>query len=167
MNRLSQLIVKLRYVILIAAVALLIPSAIGYFNTRVNYDILTYLPKDIETMKGQDILLDQFGTGAFVLYVAEGDILRDYILPQGASRDSAEIVHQGFESASVEITGHVHKLRADDHVALCHAGARIVNNDIQQSHEGIRVIKGTEIFDDGFLFQGCHSFPKVIYNNIL
>ena len=72
MNKLSKLIVKLRYVILIAAVALLIPSAIGYFNTRVNYDILTYLPKDIETMKGQDILLDQFGTGSFVLYVAEG-----------------------------------------------------------------------------------------------
>ena len=72
MNKLSQLIVKLRYVILAVAFALLIPSAIGYFNTRVNYDILTYLPKDIETMKGQDILLDQFGTGAFVLYVAEG-----------------------------------------------------------------------------------------------
>ncbi len=72
MNKLSQLIVKLRYVILVVAFALLIPSAIGYFNTRVNYDILTYLPKDIETMKGQDILLDQFGTGAFVLYVAEG-----------------------------------------------------------------------------------------------
>ena len=72
MNKLSHLIVKLRYIILIAAVALLIPSAIGYFNTRVNYDILTYLPKDIETMKGQDILLDQFGTGSFVLYVAEG-----------------------------------------------------------------------------------------------
>ena len=72
MNKLSNLIVKLRYVILIAAIALLIPSAIGYFNTRVNYDILTYLPKDIETMKGQDILLDQFGTGSFVLYVAEG-----------------------------------------------------------------------------------------------
>ncbi|SFB82937.1 efflux RND transporter permease subunit [Butyrivibrio sp. YAB3001] len=72
MNKLSHLIVKLRYVILIAAIALLIPAAIGYFNTRVNYDILTYLPKDIETMKGQDILLDQFGTGSFVLYVVEG-----------------------------------------------------------------------------------------------
>ncbi len=72
MNKLSHLIVKLRYVILIVAFALLIPSAIGYFNTRVNYDILTYLPKEIETMKGQDVLLDQFGTGAFVLYVAEG-----------------------------------------------------------------------------------------------
>ncbi|WP_022779632.1 efflux RND transporter permease subunit [Butyrivibrio sp. AE3009] len=72
MNKLSHVIVKLRFVILIVAFALLIPSAVGYFNTRVNYDILTYLPKDIETMKGQDVLLDQFGTGAFVLYVAEG-----------------------------------------------------------------------------------------------
>ena len=72
MNKLSHLIVKLRYAILIASIALLVPSAIGYFNTRVNYDILTYLPKDIETMQGQDILLDQFGTGSFVLYVAEG-----------------------------------------------------------------------------------------------
>lgn len=72
MNKLSKVIVKLRYVILILAIALLVPAAFGYFNTRVNYDILTYLPKDIETMKGQDILLDQFGTGSFVLYVAEG-----------------------------------------------------------------------------------------------
>ncbi|AOZ95695.1 efflux RND transporter permease subunit [Butyrivibrio hungatei] len=72
MNKLSHLIVKLRYVILIVAIALLIPAAAGYFNTRVNYDILTYLPKEIETMQGQDILLDQFGTGSFVLYVVEG-----------------------------------------------------------------------------------------------
>ncbi len=72
MNKLSKLIVKLRYVILIVSLVLLIPAGIGYLNTRVNYDILTYLPGDIETMKGQDILLDQFGTGAFVLYVVEG-----------------------------------------------------------------------------------------------
>ena len=72
MNKLSKQIVKLRYLILILAIALLIPAGIGYLNTRVNYDILTYLPKDIETMKGQDVLLDQFGTGAFVLYVCEG-----------------------------------------------------------------------------------------------
>ena len=58
MNKLSHLIVKLRYVILIVALALLVPAGIGYLNTRVNYDILTYLPKDIETMKGQDILLN-------------------------------------------------------------------------------------------------------------
>ena len=72
MKKISRIIVKLRYLILLVAIGLLIPAAIGYINTRVNYDILSYLPKDIETMKGQDILLDQFGTGSFVLYVTEG-----------------------------------------------------------------------------------------------
>lgn len=50
---------------------LLIPSAIGYMKTRINYDILSYLPGQIETMKGQDILLDEFGTGAFSFVVVE------------------------------------------------------------------------------------------------
>ena len=51
-------VVKFRIPILILAVLLLIPAGISYLNTRVNYDILSYLPSDIETMKGQDILLD-------------------------------------------------------------------------------------------------------------
>ena len=70
-------VVKLRIPILILSILLLIPSAIGYFNTRVNYDILTYLPKDIETMKGQDILLNEFGTGAFSFCVVEGMDAKD------------------------------------------------------------------------------------------
>ena len=65
-------VVKHRVLIFIISILLLIPSAIGYFNTRINYDILTYLPKDIETMKGQDILVDEFGTGAFSMCVVEG-----------------------------------------------------------------------------------------------
>ena len=54
------------------SIILLFPAALGYFHTRVNYDILTYLPKEIDTMKGQDILLDEFGTGAFSMCVVEG-----------------------------------------------------------------------------------------------
>lgn len=77
MRIVSKGIVKMRFVILIAALALLIPSAIGYFNTRVNYDILSYLPKDIETMKGQDILAEDFGTGAFSMCVVDGMELKD------------------------------------------------------------------------------------------
>ena len=50
----------------------LIPSAFGYFNTRVNYDILYYLPDNIDTMKGQEILMDDFGKGAFAMEVVEG-----------------------------------------------------------------------------------------------
>ncbi len=72
MNGFGRAVVRLRIPILIIAVLLLIPSAIGYLNTRTNYDILTYLPKEIETMKGQEILADDFGTGAFSMIVVEG-----------------------------------------------------------------------------------------------
>lgn len=65
-------IVKSRFVILVLAILLLIPSGIGYVKTRVNYDILTYLPKNIETMKGQDILEKDFGTGAYSMYIVKG-----------------------------------------------------------------------------------------------
>ena len=71
MKGFGRAVVRLRIPILILAVILLIPAAIGYLNTRTNYDILTYLPKEIETMKGQEILVDDFGTGAFSLIVAE------------------------------------------------------------------------------------------------
>ena len=77
MIKFGKAVVKLRVPILILSLLLLIPSAIGYFNTRVNYDILTYLPEDIETMKGQDILLDEFGTGAFSFLVVEGMDAKD------------------------------------------------------------------------------------------
>lgn len=72
MIKFGKKVVKYRILILIIAVLLLIPSFLGYVNTRVNYDILSYLPGDIETMEGQDILVDEFGTGAFSLFIVEG-----------------------------------------------------------------------------------------------
>lgn len=72
MKRFGKGVVKCRVLILILSVILLVPSAIGYFHTRVNYDILSYLPEEIETMKGQEILKDDFGIGAFSLCVVEG-----------------------------------------------------------------------------------------------
>ncbi|MCH4032707.1 MAG: MMPL family transporter [Lachnospiraceae bacterium] len=72
MNKLGKKIVKLRIPILIIATILLIPALIGYKATKVNYDMLVYLPQDIDTMKGQDILKDEFGTGAFAPLEVEG-----------------------------------------------------------------------------------------------
>ncbi len=69
---LGKWVVKWKFPILILSILLLIPSVIGYANTKVNYDMLTYLPDDIETMVGQDILEDEFGTGAFSMYIVEG-----------------------------------------------------------------------------------------------
>ena len=72
MKKFGKGVVKMRIPILIISLLLLIPSVIGIVNTRINYDILSYLPKDIETMKGQDILMDEFNTGAFSICVVEG-----------------------------------------------------------------------------------------------
>lgn len=72
MLKLGKKIVKYRIPILILSFLLLIPATISYINTRINYDILSYLPDDIDTMKGQEILTDEFGTGAFSICVVEG-----------------------------------------------------------------------------------------------
>lgn len=72
MVKAGKKIVKYRVWILILGFLLLIPSALGYFKTRVNYDILYYLPDNIDTMKGQDILMENFGKGAFAMEVVEG-----------------------------------------------------------------------------------------------
>ncbi len=71
MIKFGEKIVKFRIPILILSLLLLIPAAIGYLNTGVNYDLLSYLPSDIETMEGQDILVDQFGTGAYSFLIVE------------------------------------------------------------------------------------------------
>ena len=65
-------VVKFRIPILIISILLLVPAGLGYVNTRVNYDVLTYLPEDIETMQGQDILVKDFGTGAFSMFIVDG-----------------------------------------------------------------------------------------------
>ena len=72
MIKLSKAIVKHRSLILIIAAVLIIPSVIGMAGTRINYDMLSYLPDDIETIEGQDILLKDFGKGAFSFVIVDG-----------------------------------------------------------------------------------------------
>ena len=68
----GKTVVKYRIPILILSVLLLIPSVIGMAKTRINYDMLTYLPSDMDTVKGQDILMEDFGKGAFSFVIVEG-----------------------------------------------------------------------------------------------
>ena len=72
MLKFGKAVVKSRFLILIVAVLLLMPAGIGYIHTKVNYDILSYLPKEIDTMKGQDMLLEKFRTGAYSFVVVDG-----------------------------------------------------------------------------------------------
>ena len=79
MEKFGQFICKHKVVILIISLLLLIPSIIGYKATRVNYDILVYLPDNIETIKGENILADDFNMGAFSVVILENMQSKDII----------------------------------------------------------------------------------------
>ena len=72
MKKIGEAIVKKKWFIIILTMILLIPALIGYVKTDINYDILVYLPSDIETIKGENILTDDFQMGSFAMVVAEG-----------------------------------------------------------------------------------------------
>ena len=75
--RAAKAIVKNRVLILIIALALMIPSVFGMLNTRINYDMLNYLPDDMDTVIGQNTLKDDFGKGAFSFIIVEDMPVRD------------------------------------------------------------------------------------------
>ena len=77
MKGFGKFIVRFRRFIFVLSILLLIPAGYSYLHTRVNYDILYYPPDEIETMQGQDILVDQFGTGAYSMFVCEGMKYKD------------------------------------------------------------------------------------------
>ena len=79
MKSYGNAVVKVRHLILILAFILLVPAVWGYTHTRVNYDILTYLPDSIETIKGQDILMNEFGTGAITMLIVEDKSDREIV----------------------------------------------------------------------------------------
>ncbi len=72
LKQIGKLIARFRILVIILAVALLVPSGIGYLRTRVNYDILSYLPDSLDTVYGQDVMVDDFGSGAFSMIIVEG-----------------------------------------------------------------------------------------------
>ena len=93
--RFAKAVVKSRTVILILALLLLIPSVMGMARTRINYDMLDYLPADMDTVIGQNVLMEDFGKGAFSFIVVEG-------MPDG---DVAALVLKGAGIAVVSELG--------------------------------------------------------------
>ena len=72
MKKIGHFVAKHKYLILILSLLLMIPSAMGYLSTKINYDILSYLPDTLETVDGQDKMVEQFGMGAFSMVIVEG-----------------------------------------------------------------------------------------------
>lgn len=79
MLKFGEFICKHKKIILIVSLLLLIPSILGMKATRVNYDILVYLPDDIETVKGEKILSDEFNMGSFSIVMVDNMKMKDII----------------------------------------------------------------------------------------
>ncbi len=77
MINVGKWITKHKNIILLITVILLVPAAVGYLSTRVNYDVLSYLPKSLETVEGQDVMVDEFGMGAFSMIVVEDMTMKE------------------------------------------------------------------------------------------
>lgn len=91
MKKISKFITNHSLLIVLISVLLLIPATIGYINTKVNYDILVYLPEDIETIKGQDILTDEFGIGAFSFVTVDNMSNHDILKLENKIKDIAGV----------------------------------------------------------------------------
>lgn len=87
MSKFGDWVCKHKWLIIIVTVLLFIPAIWGYANTKINYDILVYLPSDIETLKGEEILTDDFNMGAFSISVVENMDDKDLISLEDKIRD--------------------------------------------------------------------------------
>ena len=90
MIKVGKWIAKHRVLMLLIGFLLVIPSVIGIANTRVNYDLLSYLPEHLETVKGQDIMVDEYGMGAFSMVVVENMKMKDI---QALEDKFSEVLH--------------------------------------------------------------------------
>lgn len=125
-------VVKFRVPIFILSLLLLIPSVIGYLNTGINYDLLSYLPGDIETMKGQDILVDEFGTGAFSFYIVENK----------SNKEVSQLKEK------IEAVPHVEKVLWYDSLADLSVPMSVIPDDIYKVFNSETCTMMAIIFDD-------------------
>lgn len=125
-------VVKFRVPIFILSLLLLIPAVIGYLNTGINYDLLSYLPGDIETMKGQDILVDEFGTGAFSFYIVENK----------SNKEVSQLKEK------IEAVPHVEKVLWYDSLADLSVPMSVIPDDIYKVFNSETCTMMAIIFDD-------------------
>lgn len=117
MNHFGKFITRHKFIILIFGLLLIIPSVIGMSMTRVNYDLLSYLPKSLETVEGQDIMVDEFGMGAFSMVVVE-------------DMENKDVAKLKEKLADVE---HVEKIIWYDSVADLTLPVEMLPNDIREA----------------------------------
>lgn len=146
MIKFGKQVVKYGTFILILGILLLIPSVIGYANTKVNYDMLYYLPDDIETMQGQQILLDEFGTGAFSFLIVHD--MED--------KDVIKIKEQ------IEEVEHVSKVLWYDSLFDISTPKELLPESVYQAFNAENSTMMAVIFDDGTSGEGTMDAIKEV-----
>lgn len=146
MIRFGKGVVRLKVPIFILSILLLIPAVIGYLNTGINYDLLSYLPSEIETMKGQDILVDEFGTGAFSFYIVENK----------TEKETAQLKKQ------LESVNHVEKVLWYDSVADLSVPMSVIPDDIYEVFNSGNCTMMAIIFDDTTSSEGTMNAIETI-----
>ena len=100
MVKVGKWIARHRILVLLIGVLLIVPSIIGIAKTKVNYDLLSYLPDHLETVKGQDILVDEFGMGAFSMVAVENMDMKDV---QKLEKEFEKVPHSGMTMWQISV----------------------------------------------------------------
>lgn len=126
MVQVGKWIAKHKKLIVLFYVLLLIPSAIGYLKTRINYDVLSYLPSTLETVSGQDIMVDEFGMGAFSMVVVEDMELKDVSALKEKIKDVEHVKDVLWYDDAMDISVPVEMLPSDLKEALFNGNATMM-----------------------------------------
>ena len=161
MKSFGNVVVKIRYLILIIALVLIIPAVWGYFHTRVNYDILTYLPDSIETIQGQNILMDEFGTGAITMLIVEDKSDREIVALEEKIRQVEHVKKVLWYDSFADITVPKEMLPEKIRDAFLKGNATllaITYDTSTSSDETMEAVAGIrEVLDSGCYLQGMSA----------
>ncbi len=161
MKSFGDIVVKIRHLILIIALVLIIPAVWGYFHTRVNYDILTYLPDSIETIQGQNILMDDFGTGAITMLIVEDKSDREIVALEEKIRQVEHVKKVLWYDSFADITVPKEMLPEKIRDAFIRENATllaITYDSSTSSDETMEAVAGIrEVLDSGCYLQGMSA----------
>ena len=161
MKSFGNVVVKIRHLILIIALVLIIPAVWGYFHTRVNYDILTYLPDSIETIQGQNILMDEFGTGAITMLIVEDKSDREIVALEEKIRQVEHVKKVLWYDSFADITVPKEMLpeKIRDAFLKGNATLLVITYDTStSSDETMEAVAGIrEVLDSGCYLQGMSA----------
>lgn len=158
MVAIGKWITRHKNIILLFALLLLIPAGLGYISTRVNYDLLSYLPDSLETVDGQDIMVDEFGMGAFSMIIVEDMPMKDVAKLEKDLEDLKHVSDVLWYDDILDVSVPVEMMPQDLREAFFHGDATMMvalfdnttsADDTMDTIQDIRKMVGKNVFASG------------------